>query len=159
MDENGDIMGFTIGHAQCPALEVPYDPEDPGIFSLWRPHHTELHPEVFEDMGTRLLKEALSAEEPLILLDEIGGSELLSPSFSSALYRVLESDRPCVGVLKGIRSARNMVDRGKLPVDILDESRRLHGFLEEDPSTCVIPFSRETADRAGEILSRFLDDI
>jgi len=53
---------------------------------------------VFDTTGVSLLKS--SADRPLILLDEIGGSELLCDQFRKALDAVLSSTKPCLGVLK-----------------------------------------------------------
>ena len=56
-------------------------------------------PEVFSGFGISLLC------GNVVILDEIGGLELLSPEFSGALYRLLESDVPIIGVLKSPESA------------------------------------------------------
>ena len=60
-------------------------------------------PEVFSGFGISLLC------GNVVILDEIGGIELLSPEFSGALYRLLESDVPIIGVLKSAESAKKMV--------------------------------------------------
>ena len=55
--------------------------------------------EVFSQTGTRLLRQA--ENRPFVVLDELGGVELLDSSFVRALAQFLKSDTPCIGVLKG----------------------------------------------------------
>lgn len=53
--------------------------------------------EVFRETGVRLLQEA--EYYPYVMMDEIGGYELIIPQFRTALLDVLNSDLPCIGVL------------------------------------------------------------
>lgn len=59
--------------------------------------------EVFRNQGVRLLREA--EYYPFVLLDEIGGFEMLIPQFRDALAELLNSELPIIGVLKGPESA------------------------------------------------------
>ena len=47
---------------------------------------------------------------PLILLDEIGGHELASDAFRQKLYQLLDSEFPCVGVIKSPANTKRMDD-------------------------------------------------
>ena len=78
-----------------------------GVFKYFDPmgnvHKTQ---EVFDILGVHYLTS--SRNKPLILLDELGGSELLCEPFRRALYDVLSSGVPCLGVLKLADNARRM---------------------------------------------------
>lgn len=62
------------------------------------------HMEVFSQSGTRLLRQG--ANRPFVVLDELGGVELLDDSFVRALVTLLRGDTPCIGVLKGPGAGR-----------------------------------------------------
>ena len=71
------------------------------------------------------------------MLDEIGGIELLSPEFSGALYRLLESDVPIIGVLKSADSAKTMVKALGMYEEFLPAAERLRDFLLSDECTLL----------------------
>ena len=87
--------------------------------------------EVFDVLGTFLLTS--SKGRPLVLLDEIGGSELLSVPFRTALYDLLTSGVPCLGVIKLEKNARRM--------------QRSYGFDSTEPNSTE-PNSTEPATPA-----------
>ena len=68
--------------------------------------------EVFETKGVTLLTQALEDAKAgrigLVLLDEIGGHEMKCRKFMSLLNRLLDSDIPCIGVIKHPDSTRRM---------------------------------------------------
>lgn len=72
-----------------------------------------------------------------MILDEIGGLELLSPEFSGALYRLLESDVPIIGVLKSPESAETMVKALGMYREFLPAAERLRAFLLSDRNTLL----------------------
>ena len=78
-----------------------------GVFKYFdRMGRTHKDQEIFDVLGTFYLTAAET--KPLVLLDEIGGSELLSDPFRNALCNLLASDIPCLGVLKLAESAWHM---------------------------------------------------
>ena len=68
-----------------------------------------MHPEVFETLGVQLLEQAHGAR--FVILDEIGGFEVLSDAFLDALYRLLDADVPIIGVMKGRGPASKMIEK------------------------------------------------
>ena len=88
-------------------------------------------PQVFSGFGLSLLG------GDAVILDEIGGLELLSPEFSGALYRLLESDVPIIGVLKSPESAETMVKAQGMYREFLPAAERLRAFLLSDRNTLL----------------------
>ncbi len=60
---------------------------------------------VFATYGVECLQ--VSAKNSLILLDEIGGVDLLNIRFRELLHATLNSSTPCVGVIKELEKARD----------------------------------------------------
>lgn len=88
-------------------------------------------PQVFSGFGLSLLC------GDAVVLDEIGGIELLSPEFSGALYRLLKSDVPIIGVLKSPDSAKTMVKALGMYEEFLPAAERLRAFLLSDEDTLL----------------------
>ena len=74
---------------------------------------------------------------PVLVLDEIGGVELLNPDFVTALEAVLKSDTPILGVLKGEGPAGALIRRLGLTEEYERAADRLRKMLERDPDTLV----------------------
>ena len=68
--------------------------------------------EVFERWGMACLQAAYESKARLLLMDELGGMELLCDPFMEWLYRCLEA-LPCLGVFKSNANAEAMA--AKLP--------------------------------------------
>ena len=62
--------------------------------------------EVFRESAAQMLKEA--EFYPFVMLDEIGGFEMLIPQFRNELAQLLNSDAPIIGVLKGAENAEEL---------------------------------------------------
>lgn len=107
VDENGQTRGFRIGPAALTPLTAPDAGTYQGVFRyIDRMGNVHTDQEVFDTLGTFYL--ASSGSCPLVLLDEIGGAELLREPFRLALHDLLASDVPCLGVVKQVESARRM---------------------------------------------------
>ena len=72
-----------------------------------------------------------------MVLDEIGGIELLNPEFASALEAVLSSGIPILGVLKGEGAARALTDKLGLTEEYHRAAGKLRQQLYNDPNTLV----------------------
>lgn len=120
----------------------------PAAFLLMRPDGTErgiilegssgqftMHPEVFEDLGIRLLEEG--ERHDYVVLDEIGGFELLSESFTAALRKLLESDVPCIGVMKGRGPAGAMIRKLGLEAAYTRRAEELRLWMQKDEHTVL----------------------
>lgn len=68
--------------------------------------------DVFETKGVSLLQQTIEDAKAgrihLVLLDEIGGHELQCPKFMALLNQLLESDIPCIGVIKHPENTNRM---------------------------------------------------
>ena len=83
----------------------------------------------------------------VLVLDEIGGIELLCPAFVSALEQALESDAPILGVLKGDGAADALAEALGLTDAYTLAAAKLRQQLQTDPGTLVYQCGRydETA--------------
>ena len=72
-----------------------------------------------------------------IVLDEIGGIELLDPDFTAALEAVLNSDTPIIGVIKGEGPAGALIDTLSLTEEYQLAAGKLWQQLRNDPNTLV----------------------
>lgn len=80
--------------------------------------------EALEQIGIK----ALTAEEPyeLVVVDEIGKMECLSPLFRRVLIQILEGERPLLGTiaLKGPRFIQEIKERDDILVISLESSQK-----------------------------------
>ena len=72
-----------------------------------------------------------------IVLDEIGGIELLNSDFADALEVVLTSDTPIIGVIKGEGPAGALIDKLGLTEEYHSAAGKLRQLLRNDPNTLV----------------------
>lgn len=160
LDPDGAIKGFRL----CPAAS-PLTARDEGItdgvFKYFRSDGPAWQDQqVFDTAGVRLLQ--ASKKAPLILLDEIGGSELLCESFRSKLYEILGGPVPCLGVLKLSDNARRL-ERSYRDAPIASENLALRRHITEDLDGTILYYDR-LGDPAGaaavtESLQSFIKSI
>jgi len=94
-----------------------------------------MHLEVFEDLGIRLLEEARHFD--YVILDEIGGFEVLSDAFLEALQKLLYSNIPCIGVMKGEGPASKMIQKLGLGEVYLQRAESLRQWMHDDDNTLL----------------------
>jgi len=99
-----------------------------------------MHPEVFEDLGIRLLEEAKQFD--YVILDEIGGFEVLSEVFLEALLKLLKSDIPCIGVMKGEGPASKMIQKLGLGEAYVQRAESLRQWMRRDEDTLLYECGR-----------------
>lgn len=92
--------------------------------------------EVFRNQGVRLLQEA--EYYPFVLLDEIGGFEMLIPQFRNALAELLNSEQPIIGVLKGAENAASIKRRFGLGDKFTQLTDNLRAVLGKDGDTVLL---------------------
>lgn len=93
---------------------------------------------VFSGLGVELLRPGTGAGgTDALVLDEIGGIELLNADFTAVLEEVLESGVPILGVLKGPGPAGALTDALGLTREYTRAAARLRARLLEDPGTLV----------------------
>lgn len=113
-DADGQLLGFRLAPADA-ALTIVCDPAAAdNVFKQFTPTGSRVDMGVFETAGIRYMDEALESakagQAQVILLDEIGGHELASETFRRKLYQLLDSEYPCVGVIKSPANTRRMDD-------------------------------------------------
>ena len=117
-----------------------------GVFKYFRPEGPAYQDQqVFDRLGVQLLD--ASKNTPLILLDEVGGSELLREPFRKKLDEVLGSGVPCLGVLKLYENARRL-ERSYQDAPIARANLELRRQITEDLGGTVLYYDR-LGDPAG----------
>lgn len=86
---------------------------------------------VFSHMGVKQLK------GDVLVLDEIGGIELLCPEFAAALEQVLQTDIPVIGVMKGEGPAGSLIEALGLSEAYVRSADRLRNRLQNDENTLL----------------------
>lgn len=116
------------GHPVNFVLESP-DGSSRSVFLDFSQGAPEIHMEVFADFGVHMLR------GDVLILDEIGGVELLCPEFVAALETVLHSDVPILGVMKAEAPSTALIKALGLPDSYSIAADRLRRHMEEDPGT------------------------
>ena len=111
-------------------LESP-DGQYSEIFLDFPDGKPQLNMDVFSRLGVSLLR------GDILVLDEIGGIELLCPEFSAALEQLLRQDLPVIGVLKGIGPAGALVEALGLSEAYTRAADRLRSQLRGDENTLL----------------------
>jgi len=99
-----------------------------------------MHLEVFDTLGVQILKETKQCS--FVLLDEIGGFEVLSDPFLEALMELLQSDVPCIGVMKGAGPASKMIQKLGLGEVYETRAEKLRQWMGEDENTLLYECSQ-----------------
>lgn len=136
-------IGRALGDrlAQCGGFLTRRHPEPHLHFTLESPDGTTK--ETFLDFSTGkptvnlAVFSKASLEGSVLILDEIGGIELLNPAFVSALEGVLASDIPILGVIKGDGAADALAESLGLTETYRIAAARLRQQLQADPETLV----------------------
>ena len=117
---NGQLLAFRLAPAaEDISIVLDIKPEPVfvrdvlnNVFKWFAPDGPHVDMRVFETAGVAYMKNAQtdvkSGRAQIVLLDEIGGHELASDVFRHELYELLDSDIPCVGVIKSRDNTRNM---------------------------------------------------
>ena len=87
------------------------------------------------ETGIRLLEDA--KQHDFIILDEIGGFEMLSDTFLKALMETLESGLPCIGVMKGAGPASKMIQKLGLGDAYVQRAEELRRWMRQDENTLL----------------------
>lgn len=133
-DKLGKCGGFLTRRHREPQLHFTLESPD-GQFSEtfldFSDGKPELNRSVFSQLGVALLK------GDILVLDEIGGIELLCPEFMVALERLLQEDTPVIGVLKGEGPAGALIEALGLSAEYTHTADRLRSRLRDDENTML----------------------
>ena len=150
LDETGALVGIDLYPAAAAGGVVGFSPSRIVDFRREPPKTDN---EVFRSQGVRLLQEA--AYYPFVLLDEIGGFELIIPQFRSALEELLSGDQPCIGVVKSLEDAEDMRRRLGLSERYRLNAQRLHEALAADAETTVLKIHSINDETARRIVGQW----
>lgn len=145
-DTDGSLLGYDLFPAAHAALTGDIDGKRFLDYTQSPPLHDN---SVFREYAASLLNESLYY--PFIMLDEIGGYEILIPQFREQLSAVLCSDVPCIGVLKGQINAEELKNRLGLGDKFPAMLTQLRSFMEHDEDTLLYEFT-DRGDREAEAL-------
>ena len=103
---------FCVCHTICGIEEGSLDAEIPfagtpaHAFLTMHGNRNWFAVDVFDGYGTQIIYRSIG--KPLVLLDDIGGIDLMSDSFFHALLELFDSGTPCVGTLKSEQALHRM---------------------------------------------------
>ena len=127
-DDHRKVSGYRITSAEDFEINIPVPSSLDGVFRYNDPDGNIIKdPNVFETTGVSLLQN--TKNKKIILLDEIGGSELLCPEFKKTLYDTLSGGLPCIGVLKPAANAAHMIRTANYPKEISIENEKLRQWM------------------------------
>ena len=115
----------------------------------------QLNMNVFSQLGVSLLK------GDILVLDEIGGIELLCPEFTAALMQTLQRDVPVIGVMKGEGPARALIDALGLSEAYAHTANHLRNQLQSNENTLLYEcrqFDKQALHLATQWAEEYLHD-
>ena len=158
VNDSGKTVGFRIVPAsEAMELTKKYSPHLSDVFLYFDGNKTKMTSEIFVDTAIKYLRK--SQGKKLILLDEIGGVEMLMPEFRAQLYEVLEGEIPCLGVLKLETSNRNMCSNANINHECVDYHLQLREFLVNQYEADLVRFERKYAADTEKTIGDFLERI
>lgn len=155
MDENGDTAGFRLASAKEEWEPKGIYREGLGDVFLRRTKDGMLlYPQVFLNTGRKLL--AGDGKEQFLLMDEIGGVELLIPEFMEAVHDCLNGPKHCIGVIKSRKNYAGMMSRnGSSPF-----APQLREKLEEEvlrnPDNQLLTYWRKDEESVREKILNYI---
>ncbi len=161
MTQDGVNRGFCLQALSSPppALTIPYDAQKNNVFIEYTPQGWQQYPEVFAHAGAALLDAHALAGKKLIVLDEVGGVELLSPEFHRALYLTLGGETPCIGVLKSVCNRGKMKDKLFMESDYEQLCRQLFTDISERFGGKIITMTEKNRPLVQKEIQDFLHTI
>ena len=128
--EDGAVCGFRACavNGALPMVDGAYSDELNGVFL----YKGQSFPAVLEETIMRAHTICAETACKFIVLDEIGGLELLSGAFMNSLEKILALNKPCAGVIKARRNLERMAGRLHLSPDILTLRDNLQKKIEAD---------------------------
>ena len=146
----GGGQKISRGYCQLPAgemtgVEARYIPNHPGNFLVFEGDRIVSDSGVFYRYSLPL---AERREASFILLDELGGFELLEEEIRRRLLGILQGEIPCIGVLKSPENMKRTKDRLELLAGFDRSYGAFRRQLEAMPSLRIHRFEREKREEA-----------
>ena len=112
----------------------------------------------FLDLGTTPPRKDNEGFYPFVLLDEIGGFEMLIPQFRNELAQLLNSDAPIIGVIKGAENAEELRASFGLGEKFTMLTDNLRAVLANDEDTVVIEVKQRGDETARRIVEAWVKE-
>ncbi len=151
---DGTTRAFRIGPADKTGLTAPFTENiTGGCDGVFRINSADSagskFPGVFDTDGVRYLTD--TAGKKIMLLDEIGGAEMLSEPFMAALYGLLAGGIPCIGVLKRNKNAAFMSRTAGYAGSIGQLNAELREKIINEYNGKILSFRRDDAGVEEEL--------
>ena len=111
---------------------------------------------MFRESAAQMLREA--ELYPFVMLDEIGGFEMLIPQFRNELAQLLNSDAPIIGVIKGAENAEELRASFGLGEKFTMLTDNLRAVLANDEDTVVIEVKQRGDETAKRIVEAWVKE-
>ncbi len=152
-DGDGSIEGFDLYPA---AAAIGHDGFDGLRFLDLGTTPPRKDNEVFRESAAQMLREA--EYYPFVMLDEIGGFEMLIPQFRNELAQLLNSDAPIIGVIKGAENAEELRASFGLGEKFTMLTDNLRAVLANDEDTVVIEVKQRGDETARRIVEAWVKE-
>ena len=152
-DGDGSVEGFDLYPA---AAAIGHDGFDGLRFLDLGTTPPRKDNEVFRESAAQMLREA--GFYPFVMLDEIGGFEMLIPQFRNELAELLNSDAPIIGVLKGAENAEELRASFGLGEKFTMLTDNLRAVLANDEDTVVIEVKQRGDETAKRIVEAWVKE-
>lgn len=157
--EQEQMRGFLLRSVQEDGLEESGDICRNRIFLERTGQGWVFHKEVFANWASSLLDQEQERGYPLFLLDEIGGIELGLPRFKKTLYRLLQSEYPCIGTYKQEQNSRSQSQSMDTGIDYQQNRSELAALIASEGGR-ILTLTGDCRERieteAAAFISRFL---
>lgn len=152
-DGDGSVEGFDLYPA---AAAIGHDGFDGLRFLDLGTTPPRKDNEVFRESAAQMLREA--EFYPFVMLDEIGGFEMLIPQFRNELAQLLNSDAPIIGVIKGAENAEELRASFGLGEKFTMLTDNLRAVLANDADTAVIEVKQRGDETARRIVEAWVKE-
>ncbi len=152
-DGDGSVEGFDLYPA---AAAIGHDGFDGQRFLDLGTVPPQKDNEVFRESAAQMLREA--EYYPFVMLDEIGGFEMLIPQFRNELAQLLNSDAPIIGVIKGAENAEELRASFGLGEKFTMLTDNLRAVLANDEDTVVIEVKQRGDETAKRIVEAWVKE-
>lgn len=152
-DGDGRVEGFDLYPA---AAVIGHDGFDGQRFLDLGTVPPQKDNEVFRESAAQMLREA--EYYPFVMLDEIGGFEMLIPQFRNELAQLLNSDAPIIGVIKGAENAEELRASFGLGEKFTMLTDNLRAVLANDEDTVVIEVKQRGDETARRIVEAWVKE-
>lgn len=139
------------------ALTAKYSPALSDVFLYFGGEKTEAKPDIFAGSALKYLRQREGKK--LILLDEIGGVELMNSEFRRELYNVLEGDIPCIGVLKLEAGNRRMCENSSVGCSCINYYLKLRSDLLNRFGAEIVQFDRKSPEEPEKAVNEFIQAV